>query len=136
MATPWGNNSGPVYPLGLFTVTTAGTVILLSANVPLITAWGTAVGGIAGLTTSGQRSTLCANRIICMAPSANTGDVYLVYKGQAAATAGGSSVILSIPKGQVRVLESPQLSNPFQLDQFGVDADTNGDKLYITTVIV
>lgn len=136
MATPWGSTSGPVYPLGLITVTTAGTVVALTVNVPLDTAWGTATGGIPGLTTSGKRSTLCANRIVCMAPSSNTGDVYLVFKGQAAGTAGGSSVILSIPKGQVRVLESPQLSNPFQLDQFGVDADTNGDKLYVTTIII
>jgi hypothetical protein len=121
--------------LGLFTVATAGTVIPLTTNVKTTNAFGTPAAGVSGLTTVGQLAPITANQIICMAPSANTGDVYLVFKGQAAAGTGGTSVVLSIPKGTTQILRAPQMSNPFQVDVLGVDAATNGDKLYVTLVI-
>lgn len=136
MATPWGSPTGPVYPLGLFTVATAHTVVTLDANVPITNAFGTASGGIKGLSTTGSPAPILCNQIKCMAPSANTGDVYLVFKGQASNGTGGTSVILSIPKGTERVLIFPYQMNGFSVDQYAIDADTNSDKCYVTLVIV
>lgn len=126
MATPFGSALGPIYPLGLISVTTAGTPVALTVNVVGTTAFG----------TPASPAPLSANQIIVMAPSTNTGDVQLVFKSQAATAGSGASVILNVPKGAAMKLESPQLSNPFAIAQLGLDATSSGDKAYITLVIV
>ena len=125
MAQPFGNATGPVYPLGLFTVATAHTVIPLSTNVAIT----------AGFGTAGSAAPAYFDSVKIMAPSANTGDVYLVFKTQAANGAGGTSVVLLCPKGQERELTATNTGQPFSLDQFGVDADNNGDKAYVVCTV-
>jgi hypothetical protein len=85
MATRFGNPMGPIYPLGLISVATAGTPVGLDANVPITTALGTPTAGIPGYTTAGVPSQVQANQIKINAPSTNVGDVYLIFKSQAAA---------------------------------------------------
>ena len=121
----FGNAMGPIYPLGLFTVVTAHTVIPLSTNVPITTGFG----------TSGSASPAAFDSIKVMAPSANTGDVYLVFKSQPSNGTGGTSVILSVPKGQEREITATNTGGPFTLDQLGIDADNNGDKAYVTCTV-
>ena len=135
MAKGFGSVTGPVYCLGKLTVATVGTVVPLNTNVEIFTGFGTPTTGVPGLTTSGQRSTMCANRIKVANASA-TGNLFLVFKGQAAAAGNGTSVVLVIPPNSERVLECPNLSNPFQLDQFALDTDANGTVGYVTAIII
>lgn len=136
MATRFGNPMGPIYPLGLISVATAGTPVGLDANVPITTALGTPTAGIPGYTTAGVPSQVQANQIKINAPSTNVGDVYLIFKSQAAAAGSGTSVIVVIPKGQERTVGAPAGSSPFQVDKMGLDAATNGDGAYVTLLIV
>jgi len=133
--TVFGNPSSGVYPLGLISVATAGTPVALNANVAITTAFGTPTTGVPGLTTKGVPSQVQANQIKINAPSTNAGDVYLVFKSQAAAAGSGTSVIVVIPKGQERTVGAPAGSSPFQVDQFALDAATNGDGAYVTLIV-
>jgi hypothetical protein len=133
--TVFGNPMGPIYPLGLISVATAGTPVALSANVAITTALGTPLTGVPGLTKVGVPSQVQANQIKINAPSTNTGDVFLVFKSQAASAGSGTSVIVVIPKGQERTVGAPAGSSPFQVDKFGLDAATNGDGAYVTLII-
>lgn len=126
MATPFGSPTGPIFPLGLLTVATAGTPIPLTTNVSGNTAFG----------TPASPSLICANQIIICNPSGSLSDVQLCYVGQAAASGSGTSVILNIPMGTTLKLEAPNLSNPFQINRLRLDATTSGAAAYITLVIV
>jgi hypothetical protein len=135
MAVPvFGSTTGPIYDLGLITVASSGTPVALNTNVAITTSFGSSTSATnAGLPAS--PAPICANQVMVMAPSTNSGDIQLVWKTQGASSGNGVSVILNVPKGQMVKLESPQLSNPFQIDRFGIDGTTN-DKAYVTLVIV
>ena len=124
MASPFGSPSGPLYPLGPIAVATPGTPVPLSQNVPITTAFG----------TSTSPAPMVATKLIFSAPSSNTGLIYLCFKGGSKAL--GNSVILALIPGQVFILESPQLSNPFMLNQLVIDADVATNFVYVTAVIV
>ena len=124
MAQAYGSTTGIFYPLGLISVTTAGTPVLLSANVPITTAFGSA----------NSQAPMCANQLIFSCPGSNTGLIYLVFKG--GSKASGNSVILTLTPGQTYTLQSPQLSNPFLLTNYALDADVNANTCYVTAVIV
>jgi hypothetical protein len=136
MATPFGNPASGLYPLGKMIVAVPGTPIPLNTNVPITTSWGTPAAGIPGYTTKGVLSQLCCNGIIVSAPSTNTGDVFLVFKAQGYNGTGGSSVVICVAKGTTQQIVAPAGSNPFQLDQLGVDAVTANDVAFVTAVIV
>jgi hypothetical protein len=118
MATAFGNTAGPVYPLGKIVVATAHTTVPLSQNVGLTTGFGP----------------VTASTIKVMAPSGNTGDVYLIFTGQASNGTGGTSVVLSVPKGTERELKSYTQGGAFNVAAFSLDADNNGDSAYVTLV--
>jgi len=139
MAPPFGNPSGPLYPLGKIIVAAAGTPVLLSQNVPITTGFGTPTTGIPGLTTSGSKMAICANQLICRSYPTNAGFTYLVMLGSAAqpgSKAVPNSIILPFAPGDFFNLSVPNLSNPFVLTQFAIDADTNNNAIQITAVIV
>jgi hypothetical protein len=125
-ATAFGSTSGPLYPLGLITVASAGAPVALTANVGATTAFGTGTS---------QAPVVC-NQIKVSAPSANTGDIQLIFKSQAAASGSGTSVIMNIAKGTTQTLQSPQLSNPFMINQMGLDGTHSGDSAWVTLVIL
>jgi hypothetical protein len=137
MTLTFGNSMGPLYPLGLLTVAAAGTPLALSTNVSGDTGFGTPSTGIAPLTTKGVPSPVMCNKIIVHALVGNSGaNIYLVFKGQGAAAGGGTSVIMVIPKGTTQILSMPEnAGNPVSIDRLAIDADTTGDKAYVTLVM-
>ena len=62
--------------------------------------------------------------------------IFLVMNNVAAAAGSGASVVLAIPPKTYQDLVAPAGSNPFQLDQLGLDTDTNGGTAYVTAFIV
>ena len=135
MATKYGNSNQGVYSLGLFTVATPGTVIPLDTNVPITTSWGTPTAGIPAISTSGKPSTMNVNLIKVMAPEANSGDVYLVWKKGKASDAGGTAVILCISPNTEREIQAQNLQSPLQIDQWAIDATNAGDSAYVTVYV-
>ena len=125
MPAIFGSSTGPVYPLGLVKVVSSGTPTPIFSNLPT-------AGQVVGYA---RNAPIQACKIKVMAPSANAGDVYLTYVAQGYASTNGVSVVLCVPKGTERILDSPQLTNPFQVSAFGLDGAT-GDGAFITLVIV
>jgi hypothetical protein len=121
-----GSPTGPLYPLGKITVAAPGTPILLSQNVSISTAFGTAASPTA----------VVATQLLLSTPATNTGFVYLIFKGNTAAANNGTGIIVAIPPGVLYTLASPQLSNIFYLGNYAVDADTAANSLIATAVIV
>lgn len=120
----FGNTSGPVYPLGLFTVAAIGTVIPLDTNVPITDATGTAA----------NKAPIKCSQIKVNNASA-TGNLYLVFKTSTAAANNGTAVILFIPPLQERTLESPNGGMAFTVTSYGLDTDANGTKGYVTLIM-
>ncbi len=116
--TQFGNTRGPIFPLGKVVVTTAHTPVSILGNV-----------------TIPDVTPPPFDFVKVQAPSGNAGDVYLVFKGQAANAGNGTSVVLCIPKGQERELQPNNSGTPFAIDQFYLDADNNGDGAYITCLV-
>ena len=139
MAPPFGNSTGPLYPLGKLIVATPGTSILLSQNVPITTGFGTPTGGVPSLTTAGSPSGMCANQLICRSYPANAGYTYLVMKGTVAQPGNKNvpnSIVMIFAPGDFFNLSVPQLTNPFVLTALAIDADTANNALQICAVIV
>jgi hypothetical protein len=120
----FGNTSGPIYPLGKFTVATAGTPILLSANVPLTDSTGTAA----------NPAPIKCSQIKVNNTSA-TGILFLIFKGGTAAGASGTAVIVPIPALQERTIESPNGGMAFTVTGMALDTDTNGTSGYVTLIM-
>jgi len=120
----FGNTSGPVYPLGLFTVATVGTVIPLDTNVPITDATGTAA----------NKAPIKATQIKVMNASA-TGNIFLVFKATTAAANNGTGVILHVPPLSERTLESTNGGMAFTVTSYGLDTDVNGTKAFVTLVM-
>jgi len=138
MAPPFGNPTGPLYPLGKIIVATPGTVVPLSQNVPITTGFGTPTAGLPLYTTQGAPAGMCANQLIIRSYPTNSGYTYLCMKGTAAqpgSKAVPNSILIPLAPGDFFNLASPQLSNPFVLTQLVVDADTASNALQITVVI-
>lgn len=118
-----GSQTGPVYCLGLIAVTTAGTPVPLSTNVPTTGAFGTA---------SSPNPVMC-NKIRVRTPSTNTGFIYLVINGGSKSVS--TSVVLAVPPGTVDELALTPLNNGLSLEAFSLDADTSGNSAYVTAVM-
>lgn len=139
MAPPFGNPTGPCYPLGKIIVATPGTPVLLSQNVSISTGFGTPTGGVPSLTTAGSPAGMCANQLIIRSYPTNAGYTYICMKGTTAQPGNKNvpnSIIIPLAPGDFFNLASPQLSNPFVLTQLVVDADTANNALQISCVIV
>jgi hypothetical protein len=124
----FGSPTGPLYPLGQIVVTTAGTPVPLSVNVSVNDAFGTVA----------NPSPLKCCKVIVSADPGNTANksVYLCFAGQAAAQGNGTSVILQVPTGTTRILESQNLQAIFTVNSFTLDADVNGSKAFVTLQMV
>lgn len=123
MAGSFGAPTGPVYSLGLITVTTAGTPVLLSQNVPTTSGFG----------TSATPSPIVCNRLFIF--NKGSGNLFLVHKGTTAAANNGTGVVLVVGPSSYGWIEYPQLSNPFALTNYELDTDTNGTAGYVTAII-
>ncbi len=124
MAINRGNPTGPTYGLGTITVATAGTPVALTANSVTTGSFGTAA----------SPSPIVAQQIRIFAPTSNNGNIYLVHKGGTAAST--ENIAMVIAPGTTEILSSPQLSNPFSLQAYQLDADASGNQGIISLVIV
>ena len=118
-----------IWPLGLITVTTAGTPVNLNTRVG-------AQKAVAGTRQYPSR----VRQIIFSTPGGttgrpNAGNIYISYQG--ATKSDVNNVVLVIPPGA-------QYSIPHGLgleqaaivpDNFSVDADVNGDGVYVSAVV-
>lgn len=121
-----GIPTGPIYSLGLITVTTAGTPVELSQNVSTTTGFGTAA----------SPSPLVFYKIIVTNNSAS-GTLFLIHKGSGAATANsGVGVILAVAPGATGWFDAPQTSNPFDITKMQADSDVSGTAAYVTLFIL
>lgn len=136
MAQGPGNPTGPIYPFGFIAPAVAGTPAPLNQRVSFNTSIGTPAAGIPGLTVAGNPAIIVFNQLIISASKANTGSVYVCYKGTNKNSANGVGIIMQLQAGGFFNLASPQLSNPFQADQIVIDADVNGEGAWCTAVIV
>ncbi len=119
------NKSGPLYSLGLITVTNAGTPVALDVNVSVADNTG------AGVT----QPPLKCRTIKVFASVDNTKEFFIVYKTTAAGTGNGTSVILAVAPGRSEQLEASDGSMAFTLNNLGADAITNGNKAWVSVVI-
>lgn len=130
----FGNPTGPIYCLGLVAPTVPGTAVPLNQNVSEFTGFGTPATGVKPYTTAGNPAIVVANQIIFMAPKANTGQVYICYKGGNKGVA--NSIIAEVSGNGYFILAAPQSSNPFQLDQIVIDADNASQGVHVTAIIL
>lgn len=123
MPTPLLVPYGPFWPLGLITVTTAGTPVSLSQNVG---AYYTATG----------KSEYAAsfNQIWVFASSTNTGNIYLVAPGQPASNTGAIIWQLA-PGGFIFIGADATSRNRYDLNSFMIDTATNGNTAQVTGVV-
>ena len=123
-----GSQTGPIYCLGDINVAVAGTPAPLSQNVSTDGGFGTAA----------TPSPICANQIIFHALAGNTGASYIILGvgNTKASPAAGGAIVKRLAPGETYTLTTTNLSNPFQLKQFMIDADTNANKVTVTAVIV
>lgn len=151
MAPPFGNSAGPLYPFGKLTVAVPGTPIGLSTtqslgaqavaggNVPSTTGFGTPAGGILQESTTGLPAQMVCNGLFLFTPSTNNGLTYLCFAGTAAQPGNKNvpnSVILALPPNFFFPFVLGNASNPFMPGMFVVDADTAGNSLWVTAIIL
>lgn len=151
MAPPFGNSAGPLYPFGKIVVAVPGTPVGLSTtqslgaqavaggNVPSTTGFGTPSAGVPGLTTAGLLAQIVCNGLLLATPTGNNGLTYLCFAGTAAQPGNKNvpnSVILALPPNYFFPFILGNASNPFMPGMFVVDADTAGNGLYVTAVIL
>jgi len=123
-----GNQTGPLYLCGDINVAAAGTPAPLNQNVLTDGGFGTAA----------TPSPICANQIIFHALATNVGASYILLGANStkASPANGGGIVKRLAPGETYTLTTTNLSNPFQLKQFMIDADTNANKVTVTAVIV
>jgi hypothetical protein len=120
-----GNPTGILLGLGLITVATPGTPVLLSSG-------GASLTGAFGTTAS--PSPIVATQIRVKALSSNAGLFYLCFKGGNKTVP--LTVALAVEPGRTETLWIPGLSNNFKLQDYVADADTAANSAYIVAVIV
>lgn len=122
MATITAPN-GPFWPLGRITVATPGTPVSLTQNL--------SAAGKQYTSTGNSEYAAAFNKITCEAPSANTGNCYLMYPGFAKGDPNG--IIRTVPSGTVvEVIASATSRNVFGFGDFLIDADTSNNYLQVT----
>jgi hypothetical protein len=149
MANPFGNPTGPIYPMGKITVVTPGTAVQLSTtpslganvtsggNVKSTTGFGTPTTGIPSLTNAGLPAQAVFNGFLLTTSAANNGLTYLVFLGSASQPGGigaPNSVILALPPNTFFSFFLPNLVSVLMPGQFGIDGDTPGNSIWVTGV--
>lgn len=124
MPTPFFVPYGPFQPLGLITVTTAGTPVALDSN--LASNYYSAKGK--------SEYAISFNQIWLKATSTNTGNIYLVLPGQVASNT--SAIIWALGPGEFIFIGADALSrNNYGLNAFMLDATTSGNTVLVTGVV-
>lgn len=123
MPTPLLVPYGPFWPLGLITVTAAGTPVSLSQNIgPYYTA------------TGKSEYAASFNQIWVFASTTNTGNIYLVSPGQPASNTG--AIIWQLAPGGSVIIGADSLArNMYDLNSFMIDTATNGNTAQVTGVV-
>ena len=118
-----------IWPLGLITVTTAGTPVNLNNR----------VGAQKAVANTRQYPSRVRQLIFC-APGGttgrpNTGNIYITYQG--ATKADVNNVVLILPPGtQMSIPHGVKLEAAAIVpDNFSVDADVNGDGVYVSACV-
>lgn len=111
-------------PLGLITITTAGTPVALSINC------GTLGGGVGGTPQNPPLPGSPFRQIVLSCPAANTLLVYLLPRGSVASTNPGNIITVIGPGQTVPVPYGGPFENGILPENFVVDADTSGSKVY------
>lgn len=120
---------GGVTPLGIITVSTAGTPVALTTNL-VNQAQGSSPST---MDPKGRPFTGNCRQLVFSAPSANTGDVYIMY-GNFAHT-DTNAALLVVPKGVVAALPYGCLcESSIDVTSIWVDVATSGDKIIVTAV--
>ena len=132
MAFVNGNPTGATYSLGVITVATAGTPVLLSAN-------GASLSN--GFGTAGSPSPIVCNQIRIHNPSGQTtpGIIFLVYRGATAAFGSpsyGTGIVMAVEAAATEILWSQVYSNPFKLNDYELDASVSGLYGIVSVVIL
>lgn len=124
MPTPFFVPYGPFQPLGLITVTTAGTPVGIDTN--LASNYYSATGK--------SEYAITLNQVWVKATSTNTGNIYLVLPGQPASNTG--AIIWALGPGEFIFIGSDALSrNTYGFNSFMLDATTNGNSAIVTGVV-
>ena len=111
-------------PLGLLTVTTAGTPVLLSTNC------GAQSGGVGGTQTSPPKFGRAFRQIQLTCPISNSGFVYLLPRGK---TASGNpeAIMAAIAPGETQPFPyGESVSSGLVPENLVLDADTSGSVVY------
>ncbi len=128
----FGSVTGFLYCLGRINVVTPGTPVGLNQNVSNTTAFGTAA----------NPPSMRFNELTFKAPGgtggsggnqANTGNIYICYKGGNRTIQ--NSIICDLQPGQGYVLSSAAFNSPLDPTMFVVDADTGGDGCRVSGLV-
>ena len=115
-----------LWPLGQITVATAGTPVALNTNV------GAQTGGTPTSAPSGN-----VNALILQCPATNTTLTYLLrnVQGQTITKSDTGFIVAIVAPGDTVTLPSGLfIGTPINVDDYLVDADTNGNKMIATAV--
>lgn len=123
MPTPLLVPYGPFWPLGLITVTTAGTPVHLDVN----------IGNYYSATGKSEYGA-SFNQIWVYASTTNTGNIYLVSPGQNASNTGAIIWTLA-PGGFIFIGADSPARNMYGLNSFDIDATTSGNSAQVTGVV-
>lgn len=130
MPVTFSNPPGGIWPLGFVTVTTSGTPVQASVNVGPQTEGKQYSRQISQKIRQMIFTTPGANAL----PQANTGNIYICFKGFTRSDPNG--VMLVIPPGETQSLPNNclfDMAKPTP-DFFWIDADVSGDGCYIAAV--
>lgn len=123
MPTPILVPYGPFQPLGLITVTTAGTPVPLTQNI-----------GTYYAAEGKSEYALQFNQIWIFAPATNTGALYLVLPGQPATNT--DAIIWQLAPGtSIQIGSDSPARNVYGLNSFWLDAATSGNTAQVTGVV-
>ncbi len=117
-----------IEPLGVLTVVTPGTTVLLSANC------GTRGGGTTGTPASPPLPGSPFRSIVLQAPltlpsGSNVGNVYLLTKGSTFSSNPGNVVAVIAPGTTVSIPYAGIMENGILPENFCLDADTGGNSV-------
>lgn len=118
------NTYGNIIPLGKLTVTAAGTTTLLSANC------GSLGGSATGTTNSPPTSGRALREIQLFADKANTGQIFVLPRGNTVAANPGNIIAVLVPGSPVSLPRGVSHAAGMLPENFVLDTDTAGQVAY------
>lgn len=114
-------------PLGKFTIAAAGTTQLLTANC--------GSQNQSSLATQGVIPTKVYRYVQLQAPTSNTGNIFLLPKGNTAAANPGNILAIVPPGATVPIPPGTIARGSIALDSFCLDTDTSGSVCYGMAIV-